>query len=231
MVSARTAAARRECFLFFQVMLYILNLLCAVCVVVANVHEKNGLLTISRYRKCSINFNGEQKTMELNGSEYMYPGYAIGLIKWKCDNEYGNIITKVECKPCGLYCAYNQQFTKCANNWTVIIMGAVIGLLIALVIGLTLWVPLRNLFHRTTIKIVFWVLTRDDRKRYLMVKRLNKITGTMNAIILRKTTTANEELNEMIKDYRLKLRAEVTGDEPEYEEVVRGSESVTSFTN
>lgn len=47
-----------------------------------------------------------------------------------------------------------------------------------------------------------------------MVKRLNKTTGKMNEIIFKRVTTASDELNDMIREYRLKLREEVTGDIP-----------------
>lgn len=75
-----------------------------------------------------------------------------------------------------------------------------------------------------------YVLTRDDRCRVSKIKRLNEMTGMMNPIKFRYLNTTSEEVNTIIMENRMRLRKELTGDEPLYGQIcVKGNKDDTEY--
>ncbi|QXL90807.1 glycoprotein [Pectinophora gossypiella virus 2] len=196
----------------------------------ADIHVQNGVLTIKDYNKCHININGDLTTIELNRTKYIHDTLVFGLLKWKCDNEFGNEIVDIQCKDCGIYCSYNQQFEKCKNNITPWIIGILTSLCVLLIIILISVTCLKKKINNTFLYIIFWLLTRNDRKRASKVKKLNKITGSRNTILFRSIITKSDQLNTMIMENRLKIRKEVTGDEPIYQEICQDEKDANRFS-
>lgn len=43
------------------------------------------------------------------------PGLWFGLIHYLCDNDKGTLVSKLDCKPCSMFCTYNELIPDCAS--------------------------------------------------------------------------------------------------------------------
>lgn len=99
------------------------------------------------------------------------------------------------------------------------IIGIIIGLIAFILLVLTVSLFCKSRLEILMNKIISYVITSDDRRRAKKVHTLNKITGLMNPIRFRMIETRSKPLNYMIKVQRMKLKKELTGDEPTYGQI------------
>ncbi|XP_047998857.1 uncharacterized protein LOC125236184 [Leguminivora glycinivorella] len=78
--------------------------------------------------------------------------------------------------------------------------------------------------------MIYWYLTRNDRKREKKVARLNKVTGIKNPILFRLIVTKSGVVNDMIRESRLAIRKKNTGDEPIYAEITQDVGEANRFS-
>lgn len=84
-----------------------------------------GRMVIKGYKNCNVSINNNDKMEIYPGDNgYIHEGLVFGLVSWWCDNEYGSLVKNIECKDCGLYCTYNQQFDMCRTNAPIITSGS-----------------------------------------------------------------------------------------------------------
>lgn len=64
------------------------------------------------------------------------PGLHFGLIDYNCGGETGSLLSRIDCKSCGVYCSYNDFFEKCKerNFASKTIIGVLFGILIGIII-------------------------------------------------------------------------------------------------
>lgn len=178
-----------------------------------------GRMVIKDYKTCNVSINNGEKIEISPGSNgYIHEGLVFGLVSWWCDNDYGSLIKNIECKDCGLYCTYNQQFEMC-RTLTPLIIGALVGTVVFIMALLLLVICFRKRLGYIANRMILHFITRDDRRRAGKVKTLNKITGMMNPIRFKAMITSSKDINKMIMEQRMRLRKELTGDEPIYDKI------------
>ncbi|AOF41424.1 glycoprotein precursor, partial [Seattle Prectang virus] len=184
-----------------------------------------GRMVIKGYKNCNVSINNNER-MEIYPGEngYAHNGLVFGLVSWWCDNEYGSLIKNIECKDCGLYCTYNQQFEMCRTNAPIVI-GVTVGIIIFFIVTSLTLTCFKQRLIKLTNSVIVHMITSDDRGRAKKVSTLNKITGMMNPIIFRTLETKSKNINDMIMARRLKLRKQLTGDEPLYGKICVENES------
>lgn len=184
-----------------------------------NIRIEFGRMTIDGYNECNVSINnGDMLNILPRGNLYVYDGIVFGLISWWCDSEYGSIIKNIECKDCGIYCTYNQQFEMCKTSAPVS-LGAILGAIIFLLLLSLVLTIFKEKIINITDKVIVYFITADDRKRVKKIKNLNKITGLLNPIKFKPITTKSDKINSMIVEKRMNFRKDVTGDEPIYGEI------------
>lgn len=124
---------------------------------------------------------------ENNGNKYTYKSYdehftmdnthLFGLINYNCDNHTGASISTFECKPCGLFCNYNQSVGRCRHVMVPYILGGVVGL----IVGVLIYISSKYAFNYIKVKLVLWwnfkMMERNDKKRVKMARNINETTG------------------------------------------------------
>lgn len=103
-----------------------------------SINVDHGRMVIRDNRQCNVSINNNDKILiDIENGEYIHNGVVFGLVSWWCDFEYGTIIKNIECKDCGIYCSYNQQFEICKTNGPLII-GIVLGVITFVLVLLTI---------------------------------------------------------------------------------------------
>lgn len=74
-----------------------------------HVWTRDGLVHNAGYYECNYTNNGHMVTSH-NGQHI---GGLYGLITYSSDNTIGYIMSKLECRPCGLYCSENELIEGC----------------------------------------------------------------------------------------------------------------------
>lgn len=157
---------------------------------------------------------------------YVHENLVIGLIKRKCGPDYGTIISELDCKDCGLYCSYNQQFDKCKNNWIIPVISVIISLMIIMMIKIIIMLTCKTKLNSFFLKTVWYFLTINDQSRQKRIMEQNKITGVKNNILFRTIVTSSDELINMIRESRLQIKKEVTGDEQYMKKYIKMSKMI-----
>lgn len=137
---------------------------------------KYGELTIIGFEECEF---------ENNGNKYIYKSYddnfkmdnklLFGLINYNCDNHTGVLVSKFECKSCGLFCNYNQLVPRCRNIVVPYILGGITGA----IIGTVMYICSKYAFGHIKRNVRLWynykVTRRNDQKHIKKVIDLSKI--------------------------------------------------------
>lgn len=92
---------------------------------------KYGEIIITDYNSCIIESNGVTYNYTVGNAT---PGLWFGLINYDCDNVKGNIISNFECKPCGVFCVYNEIVPGCKQYLFPLIIGVIIGIMMGILL-------------------------------------------------------------------------------------------------
>lgn len=157
---------------------FLLALICVVSIHGFGINVKYGEIIINGFEECEF---------ENNGNKYVYKSYderftmdnklLFGLINYNCSNHTGVLISKFECKPCGLFCNYNQSVGRCRHLIIPYVLGGVIGAIIGVVINISL----KYAYERIKVKLVLWynykMMKKSDRKHIKKITEMKEITG------------------------------------------------------
>lgn len=61
-------------------------------------------------------------------------GLWFGLINFECDNVKGILTSKLECKPCSVFCTYNELIPSCKNFTIPLILSLVLSLILTIIL-------------------------------------------------------------------------------------------------
>lgn len=164
------------------------------------INVKYGEVIIHGFEECAF---------ENNGNEFVYKSYdenfkmenilLFGLINYNCNNHTGTLISKFECKPCGLFCSYNQSVPRCRHVLVPYILGGILGAIVGAIICIFSFC----LFKHNKEKLKSWynykILKRNDKKRIKVVTDMKKVTGinaNVNFKEIKDVTPKNVEKNQ-----------------------------------
>lgn len=185
----------------------------SVCVISIHgfgINIKYGELIIDGFEECEFENNGNNYTYKSYDENFrMNDKLLFGLINYKCDNNTGVLISKFECKPCGLFCNYNQSVARCKHIVLPYILGGIIGS----VIGIIIYISSKYAFKCIKENLVLWcnykMTKRNDNKHIKTVTEMKEITGTISNVNFKDIKNMKEQKLEKIKKNRENFKSTV----------------------
>lgn len=110
---------------------------------------KDGTIINENNFTCVLHNNGQELTMK---SDSISNNLHYGLIVVNCPKCNTNLISKMGCKNCGLYCKENDYIRGCENYIAPYLIGAMVGLILSLIISIILMASCK----RMLVKAVEW---------------------------------------------------------------------------
>lgn len=156
----------------------------------------HGIVTFHGFESCKIKTNG----ITMESTTGTFPGWHYGLIEYTCGNTTGQIISPLKCKDCGIYCHENQMIEGCGQYALPILVGVLIGLVVAMISGL-IWVKWMD---DLMAKAVNWCRHKHSIKRNnKKMARLTKLSRKLKDLDQLSSSDEsveeqNEETNEVI---------------------------------
>ncbi|QBK47218.1 glycoprotein precursor [Anopheles triannulatus orthophasmavirus] len=154
----------------------ILSLMLIIPLLTTVVYSNNGYVSVhdgevrlSYKGDCEIMNNGHNMTF--SGPSKL-PGLYYGLINYRCGDNFGAIVSKIECKSCGLFCKHNDMITGCEQNVGKLVAGVITGLIVCLLVFMALRKPFRKFIEWVLSYIMFKYVQRQDKIEMERVDRL-----------------------------------------------------------
>lgn len=157
----------------------------------------------------AIRTNGLKCNFTINGVRYMnidgyVPGIHYGLIEYDCGGTIGSAVSKMECKPCGLFCKQNEFIVGCEQEFFPIMLGVIIGTLLSI---------LSHVVYSKFIKsrLVSYYLncrkTQSEKRKCKRVKRARKIANHIKELEESDPDLREEEIVRHIREETEKYKA------------------------
>lgn len=184
-------------------------LVCVISIHGFGINVKYGEVIINGFEECKF---------ENNGNEFIYKSYdeqftmdnkqLFGMIKYNCDNHTGVLISTFDCKPCGLFCNYNQSVPRCRHIMVPYILGGIVGA----IIGVIIYISLKYAFGCIKEKLLLWynykMTKKSDEKHVKMVREMNKLTGITPNVHFEDMKNMKQKKQEKIEQNRDKFKTE-----------------------
>lgn len=156
-------------------LLAVLNISCEKSDTVGNypkVKVEYGELFMMDTGKCTI--QNDDMAYKHDGLTDKIPGLWFGLIKFDCEKIKGTVVSKPECKPCGLYCVQNEHIINCQQLLVPFSIGAIMSLTILVLTTLIVKDKFAKLMDNIISLIISGFYLLKDGKKIKTTRKLVK---------------------------------------------------------
>lgn len=186
---------------------FLFVLVCAITIHGFGINVKYGEVIVNGFEECEFENNGNKYTYKSYDEHFsMEKNLLFGLINYNCNNHTGVLVSKFECKPCGLFCNYNQSVSRCRHVMVPYILGGVIGALF----GVIICVAFKYAYGRIKVKLVLWynykMTKRSDKKHIKKITEMKEITGMTPNVVFKDLKHLNQDKMEKIVQNREKFK-------------------------
>nr|QOI91410.1 GP [Aedes phasmavirus]QOI91416.1 GP [Aedes phasmavirus]QOI91419.1 GP [Aedes phasmavirus]QOI91422.1 GP [Aedes phasmavirus] len=141
------------------------------------IHVTHGVVTYHGFGTCTIKANG----MEIKSMSGIIPGWHYGLIDYNCDGIRGQLVSKLTCRDCGIYCMDNDMIEGCGQALIPIVIGVLVGLIIGAATSV-LWAKwigprLIKLAVMMTLRCRRWRAARRDARMLKLSHKLEQVAN------------------------------------------------------
>lgn len=138
-----------------------------------SINVNYGEVVINNYNNCLLNSNGVTYNYSIGG---VVPGLWFGLIHYDCDNVKGTLVSKLECKPCALFCTYNELIPHCSSLVLPLVLSLLLSIIVTGIAMTLLHKPFMKVTKAMYYKILYKCISHDDKIMYRYTKRNNMAT-------------------------------------------------------
>lgn len=160
--------------------------------------------------------------IESNNVKYNYtiedviPGLWFGLINNVCDNVKGTMVSQLECKPCLMFCTYNEMIPHCVSYGLPLTLSTIISLLLTTLLFVPSYKPFMKLtkclYYKALCSIIKKKMTTNEKNVYKIMENRAKIVYKLKD----KREKINNEQYEMANRKTIETNIFIDATAPEY---------------
>nr|WQM60714.1 MAG: putative glycoprotein [Phasmaviridae sp.] len=144
---------------------------------IGEIFSDYGVITIKNMVNCTISLGN----LTYNFTEgNKAPGLWFGLIDYDCIGYRGKLLSELKCKPCGMFCVYNEYLPGCEQKFIPFLFGALTSIIIFTILFIILrsklFLIVNNMINRYLYKKQLSIdyNTYRNHKKIVKILRVNK---------------------------------------------------------